>query len=312
MLPLPEKGINRSVTAHNSKLAVAADWVETTLLLDEEEVTAPDVADYFVESNIYSDQDFCNEFLTSVWAELRRRDRLLGLASTMDLHDRRLERRTEWTDAPAQALCLLVSLAPQYTAWHKNFGSDYTEQGALFEAVCLSALEWRFPDWEVTPTGWASDTTVDLATVVPHLAGALDEDHGDLDKWASGKAHEAGLDVAWHLRFRDGRGGYPVFLGQCASGENWKTKLHTPELSVWRMLIESSYPPTKAFLLPFALGDDAFTRRRLQVAGLLLDRHRLLPPEPEAEWLADTLQDRLREWLHPRTEWLLSGAVSPT
>jgi hypothetical protein len=193
-----------------------------------------------------------------------------------------------------------------------RFGSDYTEQGELFERLSISALGPRFAGWIFQPTGWSASTPVALQEVVPDLARNLFEEPGNIAKWASGQAHEAGLDLAWYLPFSDQRSGLPTYLGQCASGDNWTSKLHTPELFLWGKLIDFTHPPAKALIIPFALTDEIFQQRRVQVEGLLIDRHRLMPDTSEQDWLSVDLRAELAAWIAPRLEWLRSKDVVAT
>ena len=120
------------------------------------------------------------------------------------------------------------------------------------------------------------------------------------------KAIEAGVDLVWHLPFVDQRGGAPVYFAQCASGTNWRDKLGQPNLNDWKKIIDFASGPYKAFCLPFALDDKDLRWRSNSIAGLLLDRYRLLAHDaPEEEWVSEELRDRLITWLEPRVEWIM-------
>jgi hypothetical protein len=309
VLPLPERGIRRSVSVHNVKLDIFCDWIELTVLVNESEVSRADVIDHLMEQHIYDESDFAAELVGSAWTELRRRHRWLGGSCGLKFEGHRISRLGEWADHAALTFCVLISLAPRYAEWTKHFGSDYTDQGELFERLSIAALGPRFGGWTFQSTGWSTNTTVALQDVVPDLASNLFEEPGNVAKWASGQAHEAGLDLAWYLPFSDLRSGLPIYLGQCASGDNWTKKIHTPELPLWGKLIDFTHPPAKALIIPFALTDEIFQQRRVQVNGLLIDRHRLLPGAVEQDWLAHDLQADLVEWTTPRLDWLSSKDV---
>jgi hypothetical protein len=306
VLPLPERGIRRSLTVHNVRLDVLCDWIELEVLLSEDELSRADVIDHLIEQHIYDESDFAADLVGSAWTELRRRHRWLGGSSGLDFRGHRISRRSEWSNHAALTFCVLVSLAPRYAGWKDEFGSDYTEQGELFERLSISALGPRFDGWMFQSTGWSANTAVALRDVVPDLATNLYEEPGNITKWASGQAHEAGLDLAWFLPFSDLRSGIPIYLGQCASGDNWIKKIHTPELHLWGKLIDFTHPPAKAMIIPFALTDESFEQRRVQVNGLLVDRHRLLPDATEPDWLPTDLHSELVAWMRPRLEWLIS------
>ena len=310
MIALPQRGVARSIKKHNSEFDVFCDWVELSALSEGGDISRSDVVDFLIEAHVYEDQDFCSEFVMSAWSELRKRQGWLGVGSDLEFKSARIIPRDPWQEMPAHAFCVAVSLAPHYAKWLEQFGPDYTDQGSLFERLALEALPQKFAGWMFRSTGWSARTAVDLVDVVPELATVLSEEPGNVRKWASGKAHEAGLDLAWYLPFADVRGGLPAYLGQCASGANWVTKLHTPELPVWRKLIDFTHPPSKALVLPFALADDTFQNRRLQVNGLLIDRHRLLPALRSSSWLSGPLATDLIAWLEPRIAWLTSIQAS--
>ncbi len=302
--------VKRSVTAHNSDVTVFCDWLEASALYDEQvrEVSKAEVVDVLMEQEIYNDQDYCWEFVSNSWTVIRRRLSWLGSSSPFKVRDLAITRTCQWREAPAHTFCLAVSLGPTYPGWHEQFGPDYTDQGALFESLVEASLRCVFSHWQFTCTGWSRQHTVTLSSVVPNLAADLREEACDiaLTKYAGTYAKESGLDIAWHMPFRDQRGGFPVYLAQCASGKGWAAKLHDLDLEVWRKLIDFKHIPAKAFALPFALLDKEFVQRSPRVGGLLLDRYRLLSAGAICvEWLPTALAKRLVAWLEPRVQWIL-------
>jgi hypothetical protein len=207
-------------------------------------------------------------------------------------------------------MCLVLSLGPQYSEWFKHFGADYTEQGELFELITVAAMRRMLPGWEAVVTGWSRGHAASLADVVPLIAAQLGEEpNKDYALYTDAQAHEAGLDVAIFRPFPDGRGVRPVYLTQCASGMDWRKKLHTPEIPVWSKVINFVHAPAKAFAMPVALEAEDFLKRGVQVAGLLFDRHRLLGLDtPEDAWLPAEVADRIRAWLESRIDWLVATA----
>lgn len=133
------------------------------------------------------------------------------------------------------------------------------------------------------------------------VATRLDEPVGEIERWTTESANEAGLDILCHRPFGDGRAGSPVFLLQCASGGKWEEKLRTPDVRIWGRIITFTSEPQKAFAMPFALTDSEFTRVCNVVNGMLLDRYRLLlPGATNPTWVTDALSARLINWLNPR------------
>lgn len=305
MLSLP-KGIRRSVRAHNSDRSVFYDWLEASLLFVDEELSGTDVVDFLTEQQIYDSQNLCSEFVSNAWAQVRRRLGWLGAASPIAFRDSFMIRTQEWAEVPGQTMCMLLSLGNRYDGWSAEFGPDYTEQGALFEALTAAAMARAFPNWTFHPTGWSRDNTVQLSDVVNDLASALGETVGDVSTYASEKAHEAGLDLVWYLPFTDDRGGLPVYLAQCASGNDWPTKLSTPNLEQWRKLIHFASVPYKAFSIPFSLDDRELKLRSTQIGGLVLDRYRLLLSGLSGtDWVPADLRGRIVAWCQPRVQWLM-------
>ncbi|MDA1013395.1 MAG: hypothetical protein O3A00_02955 [Planctomycetota bacterium] len=306
MLALPNH-FQRSVRAHQTPFDLFCDWIEGSALFDQPEIAVSDVADVLIEEQIYDEDnwDFCTSFIHRGFAELRKRQQWLGKGASLRVDSNRIKRRSEWPDVPGHSFCLLVAIAGSFEEFHRTFGPDFTEQGSLFEELTIAAVEQAFSGWRVFPTGWSRNRAIRLTDAVPKLAAEVGEEFGEVSKWAGTQANEAGLDVVWHKPFPDDRGGRPVYLAQCASGADWPKKLSTPELSVWNKLITWTHPPSKAFAMPFALGDADFVRRSNQVSGLLLDRYRLLSPSVSTpDWVPADLKDRITDWVEPRLEWI--------
>lgn len=306
MLPLPHRGISRSIGAHRSRPEIICDWIEGSVLFEEDALSQIDVVDVLLEQSIYDDQDYCFEQVSSVWRQLRLRLGWLGGGSPIRLHADRMVPTKGWKEVPGHSLCLLLSLAPFYTDWHVHVGSDYSEQGCLFEDIVKESMETLFKGWPGLALGWSKQRATRLSDVVPDLAQKLGENCGEITKWTSSKAHECGLDVVWRLPFPDLRGGTPVFLAQCASGKNWTEKIYEPDLEVWTRIIEFKAPPNKALAIPFALAESEFSRQCIRVRGLLLDRYRLLlAAKADPNWVSDELAKRVIEWLEPHVDWIL-------
>jgi hypothetical protein len=293
---------------------VVADWLEASTLFHESPVSMNNAVDLLQEQQIYNDQDFCVQFLEDAWSEIRLRQECSpssGVTATGDT----LRRTTEWTAVPAQSFCLVLSLLPRYkdsagrqTA-AERFGSDYTEQGELFELLTRASLLAQWPDWSVDVTGWSRTTAEKLPSVVANVCALLGEDPGRLEKWAPAKSNEAGLDMVLWRDYPDARPGPRYFL-QAGSGDGWSAKLKTPDVALWSKFVDFTVAPYLALSIPFALESAEFARRSVSAEGLLLDRHRILAcPEPEEVWIDPALLGRLVAWLQPRVDWLVDGAI---
>jgi hypothetical protein len=302
MLGLPEKGLYRSVRVHNVDFGVFCDWLEASAMFSGEDVTGSDVVDLLRENEFYRDQDFAWDLLNNAFAAIRTRARLLGKGYPMHVSGgTRIVAVEDWRDFAAYAFCLMLSLPSVYPTWARAFGVDYTTQGELFEALTAESMSRSFQGWIVHPTGWTKTTPSQLRSIVESIAARLGEATGEVKRWTSSHAKEAGLDMICFRPFPDGRVGIPVYLMQCASGADWKSKLKTPDLRIWTKIITFAAEPKKALSMPYALDEADFTQRTNIVDGLLLDRHRLLSPGMGVrDWITPELAARLIAWVEGR------------
>lgn len=309
MLGLPTSGFSRSVYKDNVSLSKLCDWIESSLLFCGESISQRDVIDILCENGIYAEQDLAVRKMEDAWAVLKWRIRTLGKSSPFDIVRSRLRIRIgSWEEAPAQAFCLMLSMPKLYKAWSNQCMSDYNDQGQLFELLSKEAIEVKFSGWIVNQTGWTRTKPEKLPSVVKTVAQFLNEPVGDLSKWSEGVENEAGLDLICLKPFEDGRGGLPAFFFQCASGMNWKDKLKTPDLSIWRRFITFSVQelPRKGFTLPYAFSESEFLRTATRTEGLLMDRYRLIAmPNSSPDWTSNTLRDSIISWCNPLVQSLL-------
>jgi hypothetical protein len=300
MLRIPYRGFHPSATKHNVAIDSCCDWLEASALFLKERLSASNVIACLHQNNIYHEQDFAWEFKANVWNHLRMRAQLVGKGYPLKILDDSLSARDGWTDFVPYSFCLALSLGELYPTWKETFGADYTEQGELFEALTEESLKGSFSGWTVHPTGWTRTNKSQLASVVEKVASVLGESTWDLSS-ESLKAHEAGLDLLCSRSFPDGRVGVPTYLFQCASGSDWKGKLHMPSLNVWKNLIRFATAPKKAFSIPFALLDSEFRQSCVRVDGFFLDRNRLLAPGRKSkDWITEDIAKRIVKWARPR------------
>lgn len=304
MLPLPETGVRASRTEHNCDLQLFCDWVEGCLLFkNESRLSRTDIVDVLCEEDIYSNQSFASDWLDDVWRELERRQRLLDGAAPFDVAPRVITRKRTWRQVPAYAFCVLAPLLQSSAKWRPKFkkaelAAHYAKQGLLFERISQEAL--RGAGWRTHLTGWSSTNATSLPAVVANVARQIGEpEHANWDKNVSKDGNEAGLDVVLFRAFRDDRCGFPIYLAQCAAGDNWNTKLHTPILAVWRKLIDFAAPPHKAFALPHSLGAEELRRVTVKVEGIVFDRYRLHDNLRPLNWCSQGLAKDLKAFLKP-------------
>lgn len=305
MLSLPTRGVKLSIREHNSRLDALCDWLEGSLLFDEDEVSRTDVIAALIQEHIYENQDFAAEMVESAWTELQRRQSCIGNNAPLSVTSRRLTRHRTWQDVPAHSFCVLLALAFWHREWAHQFGADYTEQGELFELVTSMSLSTQLPGWVIHHTGWSRTNAVKLVDVVTDIATRLGESTGDLARWTEPNANEAGLDLLCYRPFPDNRVGVPLYLTQCASGSNWERKLKQPDLDLWQQIIHFAASPQRAVAIPFALVDEEFPRKCILVKGMLLDRYRLLAASQiRDDWVPQELKQRIIRWANPRVATL--------
>lgn len=302
MIVIPEVGMRYSARQHNVKLDALCDWIEANVLFEEESgFSQSEAVDVLLEEEVYGQRDFAWEMVEDAWRELQRRVNCIATDAAFSVSGQRIRGNGSWKDNPAHAFCLLLALAKWYRAWTKEFGTDYTEQGDLFEEMTKQSLQKQFSGWSFYRTGWSRTNTSNLISVVKEVASRLGESVGEVGRWTTGRAKDAGLDLLCYRPFPDARIGIPVFLMQCASGADWLDKLHTPDIQIWTKIVIFTAQPKRAFATPFALLDDAFRMNCNIVNGMLLDRYRLLAPgNGEPNWLSQPLRDRLLAWMGPR------------
>ena len=287
--------------------SMVLDWLEATSLFLEEELSQTDVVDHLVQEQVLEDQDSASRLVLGAWTALQRRMSWIGSHAPIVFNGRWMARRVHWQDVPAHSYCLLVSLGSRYEDWHSRFGPNYVEQGRLFESITRAAMEARFNGWRFHQTGWSRDSTSKLASVIDELTEAIDERRGNPEDYLDLNAKDAGVDLVWHLRFPDLRGGAPVYLAQCASGKNWAEKVNEPDIKEWVKIVDFAAPPNKALSVPFALDERELRRQSNRAGGLLVDRYRLLAQAtPENMWIPGPLRLELINWLDRRITWLTS------
>lgn len=311
MLALPKKGFNRSVNKHNVDALICCDWIEACALFGEGEATGSDVVDILRENEIYEDQDFAWELVNDAFLKIRERKRMLGEGYPFSIQaGTRVVCGEDWGDVTPYAFCLILSLSKAYPAWWQGFGANFGAQGQLFEDLTAQSVSQMFVGWETHQTGWSATTPNLIAGIVRTVAALVGEATGDIGRWSARRAKEAGLDLLCYRPFPDARAGIPVMLFQCASGQDWRSKVHTPEVRIWTKIISFAADPQKAFAMPFSLEPDEFRYHANLINGLLLDRDRLLSPgHGNRDWISVDLRDRLRAWLPPRIDSLPAADV---
>ena len=305
LLELPSTFRRPDSNDAGEEIEIASDWLEASVLFSGEAVTAPVVTDLLVESQWFQAQPDARAFVDEVWSRMRARHMACGSCGPFAFGYQSIEFRVaSWTEVPAHAYCLLLSYARHNLKWArlKSIKWNYNTQGDIFETMTCNALEQLLPTWTVYRTGWSATETAQLGEVVEEIARRLCGEVKNLKRWNKQQAKEEGLDVLCYRGFADGRGNFPAFFVQCASGRGFKQKLKDPDLGVWNDLV-SLVPaslPRKGFVTPFTFPQRQFEQYAIRSKGLLLDRCRLLSAEAtKPDWLDAKAAGQIRKWAKP-------------
>jgi hypothetical protein len=307
MLEFPVSLTNTDTPEEVVQLPLFCDWVEASALFqDDEELGNAEVIDVLMDEDICEIQADAWKIQGDAWGELRRRQRGLTRRSyPFSIPSVGLKRRVKWSEVPAYSFCLVLTLTALYKKWAAEFGSDYTEQGELFELLTEQSLKASLSTWEVHRTGWSAANTGHLNGIVHKVADRVNESVGNIPKWTRPKAKEAGLDILCYRPYHDERGALPVFLLQCSSGNDFERKLQTPDLKVWGKIIDFAANPRRAFATPRSFSSHDFLMYANSVDGLFLDRYRLMAASlHNPRWMSEKLKRRIVRWLRPRIKAL--------
>ncbi len=314
MLEVPSK-----VSKHKRELDIVSDWIESSVLFspDEDEISRYDVIDVILDADVFADQNDAHTFMSDTWEALYYRQRAIGSGSPFTLTNDRISRVREWTVYPAYSFCLLLSFAVWsrlHTKWQNQIGGGYALQGELFERLTASSLVKQFPHWEFDVIGWSRSNTDDLPQTIRRIGRLVKENEGhDYSEYINPhSAKDVGLDVLGYRSFEDNRGALPIYLVQCATGENWNTKLDTPDVELWSKIVTFTAKPARGFAMPFSLLETDKSRdfklSAFKVAGLFLDRYRLLSASIGSanieDWIGDGLKSEIISWVEPRLQTL--------
>ena len=290
MLALPTFGFFRPTgthpeITHNIRLDILCDWIEGSVLFDNEVVSKIDIVEILTEE---------------------RRLGCIEKGNPFSFIHQSIKSRHPWQENSAHTFCVLLSMPQCYKDWSTALRTnDYNEQGKLFELLTKASIENQFSGWHTYQTGWSRTNRVKLIDIVNEITSRLGEIKGEIEPWENLSGNEAGLDLLCYRPFPDNRVGVPVYLIQCASGKNWIHKLHEPDLNVWTKIILFAATPRKALAIPFALLDEEFKKWCNRVNGMLLDRYRLLTAvNHNRKWVPSSLEAEIVDWVTPRLQTL--------
>jgi hypothetical protein len=301
MLALPDEGLNRSVQNHNVDLDILCDWIEASAVFGESQISKSDIVDVLLDNEIYSKSDFAFEIVDQAWAVVLARTKYLnaplGIAGTGN----RITRRDHWTQSPAYSFCLVLACAALYPTWARTSWEDgASDPRDLFEELAWESFSSALTGWTIRRIGWSPDHPVKLRSCINSIIDDLNEVAGaELELHVDSKANELGLDLLAFCSFADNHASLPVFLIQCASGRNWKSKRQTPDIEVWRSIVSFNSNPVRAVAIPFAFAEASnFRKHSKSVNGVFFDRCRLLGSFPrKSTTVSADLSLKLARWV---------------
>ena len=307
MIEIPQTGFKLSVNQSNVDTTALADWLETTTLFDEPELSKGDVVDTLLDQQICTNenQEVAHSIASDGWYELSRRKRWGGVSDAVSITDSRITVSEEWGKDPLRSFLVLLSALRIYPEWARDF-SQYSVQGDLFERVVEHLCPALLPDWNVFRTGWSGNRTSRFPIIFSELTTRLFmRGAADPSVWLSSAVKDAGLDLVCYRSYEDQREALPVFLLQCASGGNWITKVNSPSADLWHKILDSAVTPSTGIVAPFVIDE-----KELRLAGVtgqcvVFDRLRLLSAAQKNKIeMADSLVDDLLSWILPRAKGL--------
>lgn len=299
MLALPEKGMARSLSHHNIDRSKLCDWIEASVIFDDNELSVPDVIDALVDNEVYETQDFASEIVESAWGVLRTRFEYLQAPLGITVSRNRITRTLAWTTFPAYGFCMGLACADLYPKWAKSWETPASVQGSYFEELAAESFAKTLAGWKVQRVGWSPKNPKKLRDTISGIIADLGEIEGaELDIHVNQSANELGLDLLAYHSYGDTHASIPVFLIQCASGRDWVKKRQTPDLTIWNKVVSFNSRPVRGFAMPFAFAErDEFRKQTAAVDGIFADRNRILAAFPRnAGSVSAQLNQKLLAW----------------
>jgi hypothetical protein len=300
MLQAPRKGFLRSVKKNNIKTEVLGDWLEANVLFFDDPITKAEVVDFLREQEICSNQEVANDIADTGWNEIRRRKQISNINDRLEIEDSLIRDQSTLEDDPIRAFFIGLSLFYAYPDW----GTDHRNasvQGLLFEKVVEKISLNILPGWETYRVGWSPEAPASIIKIVTDLSEKLNcGGHPTLADWIGVQDKDNGLDLVCFRNFSDNREALPVYLLQCASGSNWRSKVNTPSPDVWQKCLDAAVRPGTGIAAPFVIPDKKLKVSALQGQAIVLDRLRLLSGYYSDEAvIEDDLKQEIITWMTP-------------
>lgn len=286
-LELANNGYGSPSRPTSRRVELLADWIEAQTLLINAPLSQSWMVDVLDDAGLVRNEDEGWQLVDDAYGRCRSRMRQLRAAYPFSIAGGEIEIASE---ATAYRFCLMASLPEQITSLRTSFSSAFRD---LFEEVTAESVRRSLPDWEVIHTGWTKIAAGGHGNVVRLVADSAKARTHDVSVFPH--ANDAQVDIAAFWPFIDGRAGFPILLGQCATGAtDWQDKAARPNLDRWIKAVQFSAKPHRFFAIPFSLDDETFNTTSFECDGLVLERNRICRP---LESLPSELDAKIKEWL---------------
>jgi len=237
-----------------------ADWMEISALLDKDGcVSRQDLLSPLkAEKDTQEDQIEQSEadiIVLDIFTEIQRRTKATGNGYPFFLDGETIKRKHREKNFLSYIFCLLISFFGveniQYCSDWKT--SEVTKKFEELSAKTIqSLLDNKKLSAKVKVFGWPRRWDGDVTN--PSFVEALKKiclECGEMkpkNRPTASTAKDAGLDIIAWKRFPDELSGGIFFLGQCATGSDWTSKLL--DVKKFEVFIEDYTPPVTGTFIP--------------------------------------------------------------
>jgi hypothetical protein len=259
----------------SQEVIALADWLE--LLALESGDGNSSAGDLVNALQIAVGSERAEQLSLEVFFEMEERVEATGDAYPFHLHRGGvLQAKGEPRRYIAYIFCLFLS----YFGWQQGNGAQVNPRLLFEDLACVAAKQYIQGDVFKFGTSRRSAGVSAFREAVNELCRNLGEGQGlRPDRTLRKKDDHVDL-VAWR-GFRDDRESKLILFGQCATGENWRSKVSElqPE-AFWDhwMLMSKVSPLERSFFIPHRIpdeGDGENWRYYARYAGILFDRCRV-------------------------------------
>ncbi len=296
MLAYPDRRLYYDPGDPDQKYNLLSDWIEGSVAFIAERLSETEVVDVITRNELAMEQDDARFHVELAWSELFRRQILMHDLAPFRVENERVYRTVNWADAASHSFCMAASFSELYSGWDNLVPQNYQTRGALFERLCAESLQsWG---WKVVQTGWGPGHATQLPEMAKIVAQEINEPIGDTREWVDSAAKDEGLDLVSWMPFPDLLTAKPLYLGQCTTGRDWKSKARDPDLKVWQRILGMPGDAQRVFAIPFALTEAYLRKTALRSKGMILDRYRVVSPRPATEeFISEELRGEIVEYL---------------